>query len=97
MSVNIVQPFLTFRVFSLADKGKKGNRVGFIVHFKTLQDSSAPESLEQMANCIFRLQKISFPNDLDQPSPQNRFDGTNDYSCPQAAGTALDSIYVCHG
>lgn len=64
MPVNIVQPLLNFYVFSLADKGKKGNSVSFIVHFKTLQDSSALESLEHF---IFQVHKISRPMTLTDP------------------------------
>lgn len=64
MPVNIVQPLLNFYVFSLADKCKKGNSVSFIVHFKTLQDSSALESLEHF---IFQVHKISRPMTLTDP------------------------------
>lgn len=64
MPVNIVQPLLNFHVFSLADKGKKGNSVSFTVHFKTLQDSSALESLEHF---ILQVQKISCPMTLTDP------------------------------
>lgn len=93
MPVNIVQPLLNFHVFSLADKGKKGNSVSFTVHFKTLQDSSALESLEHF---ILQVQKISCPMTLTDPV-HRRFDGTNYYSCPRAPGAALDASYVCRG
>lgn len=80
---NIVQSLLNFRVFLLADKGQKGeNSAGSFVHFKTLQDAS-PEFLEQTISFTFWLQKISFPDDPDQPNPQNRFYGTNYIPAPE--------------
>lgn len=81
--MKIVQSLLNFRVFLLADKGKKGeNTAGFFVHFKTLQDTS-PEFLKQTVSFIFWLQKISFPDDLDQPNAQNRFYSTNYIPAPE--------------
>lgn len=78
-----MQSLLNFRVFLLADKGQKGeNSAGSFIHFKTLQDTS-PEFLEQTISFTFWLQKISFPDDPDQPNPQNRFYGTNYIPAPE--------------